>query len=134
MPSSSTTFKNHHKPPTNLQTSQSLLNHHHRYRGHPWPEWMGVLHGDEIMFIFGETLKPKSNFSHADKRLSARMMTYWTNFAKTGFVCFMCFYVFYVFNGDLVWVLCVSGILCGLFVDVGVLCEVFVCLRRVFCV
>lgn len=45
---------------------------------------MGVLHGDDIMFMFGEALKPAQNYSQEDRELSRMMMTYWTNFAKTG--------------------------------------------------
>lgn len=55
-----------------------------RYKSNPWPEWMGVLHGDEIWFAFGEALKPGLNFSQAEKDLSRKVMKYWTNFAKSG--------------------------------------------------
>ena len=57
-----------------------------RYSSNPWPEWMGVLHGDEIVFTFGEPFKPglKVNYTDAERELSRQMMMYWTNFAKTG--------------------------------------------------
>ena len=55
-----------------------------RYRSNPWPSWMGVLHGDEILFTFGEPLKAGGNFTDGEKQLSRKMMQYWTNFAKTG--------------------------------------------------
>lgn len=55
-----------------------------RYNTNPWPEWMGVLHGDDIFYVFGESLKPGLNFSQGDKDLSRQVMLYWTNFAKTG--------------------------------------------------
>ena len=55
-----------------------------RYSSNPWPEWMGVLHGDEIMFTFGEPLKAGLNYTKGEKKLSRKMMQYWTNFAKTG--------------------------------------------------
>ena len=55
-----------------------------RYSTNPWPVWMGVLHGDDIMFVFGEGFKPNSNFSEEDKNFSQLVMHYWTNFAKTG--------------------------------------------------
>ena len=55
-----------------------------RYKSNPWPEWMGVLHGDEILFTFGEALKSGHNFTNAEKELSRKMMEYWSNFAKTG--------------------------------------------------
>lgn len=49
-----------------------------------WGEWMGVMHGDEITFAFGQPLRPELGFSDGDQRLSRRMMTLWANFAKTG--------------------------------------------------
>lgn len=61
-----------------------------RYASNPWPDWMGVLHGDEIMYMFGEALKPGHNYSQADKDLSRKMMDYWTNFAKTGSALLTC--------------------------------------------
>ena len=54
-----------------------------RYSVNPWPRWMGVMHGDEIMFVFGDALKPSNNYSLEDQQLSRQIMTYWTNFAKT---------------------------------------------------
>jgi len=57
-----------------------------RFSGNPWPKWMGVLHGDDIMFMFGEATKPGLNFTDDEKKLSRKMMRYWTNFAKTGYV------------------------------------------------
>jgi len=59
-----------------------------RYDRNPWPEWMGVLHGDEILYVFGEFFKPGLNISRIDKDLSRQVMLYWTNFAKTGWVHF----------------------------------------------
>lgn len=56
----------------------------HRSKRHPWPEWMGVLHGDEIFYIFGDPLKSPANYTHDDKIVSKKMMQYWANFAKTG--------------------------------------------------
>jgi len=67
-----------------------------RYESSPWPQWMGVLHGDEILFMFGAVLREppvvslngnwKLVYSEAEKRLSRAMIRYWTNFAKTGSV------------------------------------------------
>ncbi|XP_033096049.1 cholinesterase 2-like [Anneissia japonica] len=50
----------------------------------PFPEWMGVLHGDEIAYFFGIPLHPENGFSEVDKKLSRQMMTYYANFARTG--------------------------------------------------
>ena len=62
------------------------------YASNSWPGWMGVMHGDEIIFMFGHVLKDSSvrtgqwpiAYTPAEKELSRRMMAYWTNFAKTG--------------------------------------------------
>jgi len=55
-----------------------------RASNNPWPTWTGVLHGDEIAFIFGDPLNKSRNYDQAEIRLSKRMMGYWANFAKTG--------------------------------------------------
>lgn len=57
-----------------------------RASNNPWPTWTGVLHGDEIAFIFGDPLNKSRNYDAAEIRLSKRMMSYWANFAKTGYV------------------------------------------------
>nr|AHB20142.1 acetylcholinesterase type 1 [Pardosa pseudoannulata] len=56
----------------------------HRSSINPWPRWMGVMHADEINFIFGEPLNPTFGYTKAEGQLSRRMMRYWANFAKTG--------------------------------------------------
>jgi len=64
------------------------------YAANSWPGWMGVMHGDEILFMFGHVLRDSSvrtgrwpiTYTPAEKELSRRMMSYWTNFAKTGYV------------------------------------------------
>ncbi|CAF1198442.1 unnamed protein product [Adineta ricciae] len=50
----------------------------------PWHQWMGVLHGDEIMFIFGEPLNTTDDlfYGYEEILLSLKMMNYWANFAK----------------------------------------------------
>ncbi|XP_038051124.1 cholinesterase 2-like [Patiria miniata] len=55
-----------------------------RASNNPWPEWMGVLHGDEIMYIFGIPLHPEFGYNSAEAELSRKMMNYWANFARTG--------------------------------------------------
>ncbi|MEQ2176735.1 hypothetical protein GOODEAATRI_031059, partial [Goodea atripinnis] len=49
-----------------------------------WPEWMGVIHGYEIEFVFGLPLEKRLNYTIEEKNLSRRMMKYWANFARTG--------------------------------------------------
>ena len=56
----------------------------HRASNNPWPSWTGVLHGDEISYIFGEPLNDTFGFTEEEKQLSREMMTYWANFARTG--------------------------------------------------
>ncbi|CAO4383000.1 unnamed protein product [Caenorhabditis nigoni] len=57
----------------------------HRATQQTWPEWMGVLHGYEINFIFGEPFNQKRfNYTDEERELSNRFMRYWANFAKTG--------------------------------------------------
>uniref|UniRef100_A0A8C2EPX7 Neuroligin 1 n=1 Tax=Cyprinus carpio TaxID=7962 RepID=A0A8C2EPX7_CYPCA len=53
------------------------------------PPWADAAHGDEIPYVFGlPMIGPTElfpcNFSKNDVMLSAVVMTYWTNFAKTG--------------------------------------------------
>ncbi|KAM9440912.1 neuroligin-3b [Clarias gariepinus] len=53
------------------------------------PAWADSAHGDEIPYVFGIPLVGPTelfpcNFSRNDIMLSAVVMTYWTNFAKTG--------------------------------------------------
>ena len=51
---------------------------------HFWPEWMGVMHGDEISFVFGEPLNPVKNFTYGEKVLTRKIIKYWSNFARYG--------------------------------------------------
>uniref|UniRef100_A0A8C5C8D2 Neuroligin 3a n=1 Tax=Gadus morhua TaxID=8049 RepID=A0A8C5C8D2_GADMO len=53
------------------------------------PAWSDAAHGDEIPYVFGIPMLGATdlfpcNFSKNDVMLSAVVMTYWTNFAKTG--------------------------------------------------
>ncbi|XP_017281831.1 neuroligin 4 X-linked a [Kryptolebias marmoratus] len=53
------------------------------------PSWADSSHGDEVPYVFGiPMIGPTDlfncNFSKNDVMLSAVVMTYWTNFAKTG--------------------------------------------------
>ncbi|NXH16847.1 ACES Acetylcholinesterase, partial [Bucco capensis] len=56
----------------------------HRASNLPWPPWMGVPHGYEIEFVFGQPLEPKLNYTQQEMELSRRIMRYWANFARTG--------------------------------------------------
>ncbi|KAF3816119.1 hypothetical protein GH733_014708 [Mirounga leonina] len=53
------------------------------------PAWSDAAHGDEVPYVFGVPMVGPTdlfpcNFSKNDVMLSAVVMTYWTNFAKTG--------------------------------------------------
>lgn len=51
-----------------------------------WPskhQTIGAYHAAEIPFVFGSH-SPLMPVSHADEKLTNTMMTYWTNFARTG--------------------------------------------------
>ncbi|XP_060565855.1 acetylcholinesterase-like isoform X2 [Ruditapes philippinarum] len=56
----------------------------HRSTRHHWPEWAGVLHADEINFVFGEPTNRTFGYTDEEKIFSRKIMRYWTNFAKTG--------------------------------------------------
>ncbi|KAM8834622.1 neuroligin-2-like [Synchiropus picturatus] len=62
---------------------------HHHCQTEARPEWADAAHGDEIPYVFGIPMVGANdlfpcNFSKNDVMLSAVVMTYWTNFAKTG--------------------------------------------------
>ncbi|XP_015216407.1 cholinesterase [Lepisosteus oculatus] len=56
----------------------------HRSTRVAWPDWMGVIHGYEIEFVFGLPLNRSLGYTGAEEALSRRVMNYWANFAKTG--------------------------------------------------
>lgn len=68
------------------ETGNNVYMYYFKYRslGNPWPSWTGVMHADEINYIFGEPLNPSMNYQPQEVDLSRRMMRYWSNFAKTG--------------------------------------------------
>uniref|UniRef100_H3A410 Carboxylic ester hydrolase n=1 Tax=Latimeria chalumnae TaxID=7897 RepID=H3A410_LATCH len=48
------------------------------------PEWMGAGHGDELVFVFGVSLLGGPLQGDEEHILSQQIMSYWTNFAKSG--------------------------------------------------
>ncbi|KAM6225057.1 cholinesterase [Rhynchocyon petersi] len=56
----------------------------HRSSKLPWPEWMGVMHGYEIEFVFGLPLERRANYTKAEETFSRSIMKRWANFAKYG--------------------------------------------------
>ncbi|XP_063099055.1 neuroligin-4, X-linked [Cavia porcellus] len=62
---------------------------YHHCQSEMKPTWADSAHGDEVPYVFGipmigPTELFSCNFSKNDVMLSAVVMTYWTNFAKTG--------------------------------------------------
>jgi len=68
------------------ETGNNVYMYYFKHRSHnnPWPSWTGVMHADEINYIFGEPLNPNFDYHPTEKELSRRIMRYWANFAKTG--------------------------------------------------
>lgn len=54
----------------------------------PTPSWIdGASHADELAFVFGiEYMVPELNVNNWEAQLSRGIMTYWTNFAKSGYI------------------------------------------------
>ncbi|XP_046903032.1 neuroligin 4 X-linked b isoform X1 [Hypomesus transpacificus] len=62
---------------------------YHHCQSETTPPWADSAHGDEVAYVFGVPMVEPTdlfncNFSKNDVMLSAVVMTYWTNFAKTG--------------------------------------------------
>lgn len=49
-----------------------------------WGEWMGVLHGDEVEYVFGHPLNTSLKYSDSERDLSVRMILYFSKFAYLG--------------------------------------------------
>ncbi|CAG7723514.1 unnamed protein product [Allacma fusca] len=56
----------------------------HRSSTNPWGKWMGVMHGDEVEYVFGHPLNSTGIHSLAEQNLSRKIMSYFTRFARTG--------------------------------------------------
>lgn len=56
----------------------------HRSSINPWPEWMGVMHGYEIEFVFGMPLDVSMGYTKNEVNMTKRFMKHWANFARTG--------------------------------------------------
>ena len=60
----------------------------HRTAHSPWPGWAGAMHGDELFYLFGDPLRRRptaaTRYTQEERALADTVMTYWTNFARTG--------------------------------------------------
>ncbi|XP_067653813.1 acetylcholinesterase-like [Haliotis asinina] len=56
----------------------------HRLSISPYPQWIGAAHWYELDFVFGLVLEKSLGCTEEEMELSRTIMTYWTNFAKSG--------------------------------------------------
>ncbi|XP_046549283.1 cholinesterase 1-like [Haliotis rubra] len=56
----------------------------HRLSVSPFPQWIGATHSYELDFVFGWVLEKSLGCTEEEMELSRTIMTYWTNFAKSG--------------------------------------------------
>ncbi|XP_018898239.2 acetylcholinesterase [Bemisia tabaci] len=49
-----------------------------------WGEWMGVMHGDEVEYVFGHPLNMSLQYNARERDLSNRIMEAFSKFAMTG--------------------------------------------------
>ncbi|CAL1569650.1 unnamed protein product [Knipowitschia caucasica] len=52
--------------------------------GKPYHDWVGSDHADDLQFVFGKPFTTPKAYADKHRALSAHMMAYWTNFARTG--------------------------------------------------
>uniref|UniRef100_A0A8C8S938 Carboxylic ester hydrolase n=1 Tax=Pelusios castaneus TaxID=367368 RepID=A0A8C8S938_9SAUR len=59
----------------------------HRSSGSRWPDWMGVVHSTELLYLFGNLASEggaNHTYTEAEAALSRKVMRYWAEFARTG--------------------------------------------------
>ncbi|XP_067653576.1 cholinesterase-like [Haliotis asinina] len=61
-----------------------LYSFNHRLSVSPYPQWIGAAHWYELDFVFGWALEKSLGCTEEEMELSRAIMTYWTNFAKSG--------------------------------------------------
>uniref|UniRef100_A0ABD2WDL1 Carboxylesterase type B domain-containing protein n=1 Tax=Trichogramma kaykai TaxID=54128 RepID=A0ABD2WDL1_9HYME len=49
-----------------------------------WGDWMGVMHGDEIEYVFGHPLNTSVEYTERERDLANRMIMIYSNFARHG--------------------------------------------------
>ncbi|KAK7482269.1 hypothetical protein BaRGS_00026512 [Batillaria attramentaria] len=70
---------------------QYLLSFSYRSPNDPRPDWQGTVHADDLFYVFGYPVSDTflwydfvSGWTEADRLVSEKFMTLWTNFAKYG--------------------------------------------------
>lgn len=56
----------------------------HRSANSKYPAWVNSTHEDEIPYVFGLPLNSTYGYTDDERKLTSKIMKYWTNFAKTG--------------------------------------------------
>ncbi|XP_055585984.1 acetylcholinesterase [Uranotaenia lowii] len=56
----------------------------HRTSTSVWGEWMGVLHGDEVEYIFGQPMNTSLQYRQRERDLSRRMVLSVSEFSRSG--------------------------------------------------
>ncbi|XP_019616294.1 PREDICTED: neuroligin-4, X-linked-like [Branchiostoma belcheri] len=73
----------------NSESSTYMFAFNYRTNLSPYPDWVGACHGEELPLIFGASIAALGMFGHlnftkGESMLSGAVMTYWSNFAKSG--------------------------------------------------
>ena len=60
----------------------------HRSFRSQWPEWIDADHGEEVELVLGFPFLDAypDVWPEEEKRFSEKLMSYWANFARTGYV------------------------------------------------
>ena len=63
-----------------------MYEYSHRWSQSTQPDWVNASHLEEIDFVLGRPFydEKKEQWTEEERKLSDSIMTYWTNFAKTG--------------------------------------------------
>ncbi|XP_026196101.1 bile salt-activated lipase-like [Anabas testudineus] len=52
--------------------------------GRPYPSWVGADHADDLQYVFGKPFATPLGYWPRHRNVSRYMISYWTNFARTG--------------------------------------------------
>jgi acetylcholinesterase len=50
-----------------------------------WGDWMGVMHGDEIEYVFGHPLNSSLKYTERERDLAVKMILAYSSFARHGY-------------------------------------------------